>query len=157
MGRHSLDLNEQPVTNVSWDEAVEYCNWLSQQDNLPPAYEQKSGGYVLRKPVTIGYRLPTEAEWEYATKYASAGQFLRLAWGYSDMSGNVSEWVNDYYTSSVKDSQLTDPLGPDDGTLHVIRGANWKSSVATDLRSAWRDGAEGKTDTVGFRLARYGE
>jgi formylglycine-generating enzyme required for sulfatase activity len=202
--RHTVDLDEQPVTQVSWNDAAEYCNWLSQRDNLPLAYEKKHDDYILRRPVTIGYRLPTEAEWEYAARYAGPGQFHRFAWGdtlpftadvgnlagsetgnslpaslpgyrddypviapvgrfkptslgLQDMSGNVSEWVNDYYFSFVEESPATDPLGPADGTGHVIRGANWKSAAATDLRLAWRDGADVKADTLGFRIARYAE
>src|SRR5256885_6688776 len=60
--RQSLDLDSQPVTQVSWDEAAEFCNWLSQQDGLPPAYARSGNGFVLTRPVARGYRLPTEAE-----------------------------------------------------------------------------------------------
>ncbi len=202
--KHSMDLDDQPVTQVSWNDAAEYCNWLSGRDNLPAAYEKKNDEYVLKRPVTIGYRLPTEAEWEYAARYAAPGQFRRYAWGDAlpvtsdvgniagaetgnslpaslpgyrddypvvapvgkfkatplglhDLSGNVSEWINDYYLSFVDPAPVTDPLGPDDGTRHVIRGANWKSAVATDLRLAARDGADGANTTIGFRVVRYAE
>jgi formylglycine-generating enzyme required for sulfatase activity len=202
--RHSIDLDDQPVTRVTWNDAVEYCNWLSGRDNLPPAYEKRNDIYVLKRPVTIGYRLPTEAEWEYAARYAAPGQFRRFAWGDAlpvtgevgnlagaeagnslpaslsgyrdeypviapvgkfkatplglhDMSGNVSEWIDDYYLSFVDSAPVTDPLGPEDGTRHVIRGANWKSATVAELRLAWRDGADGDSTTIGFRVVRYAE
>jgi formylglycine-generating enzyme required for sulfatase activity len=202
--RRSLDLDDQPVTQVRWNDAAEYCNWLSSRDNLPVAYEKKNDDFVLKRPVTIGYRLPTEAEWEYAARYAAPGEFRRYAWGDAlpvsgdvgniagaetgkslpaslpgyrdsypvlapvgkfkpsplglhDLSGNVSEWIGDYYLSYVDSAPVTDPLGPEDGTRHVIRGANWKSAAATDLRLATRDGADGGSNTIGFRVVRYAE
>jgi formylglycine-generating enzyme required for sulfatase activity len=202
--RHSLDLDDQPVTQVSWNEAAEYCNWLSGRDNLPVAYEKRNDEYVLKRPVTIGYRLPTEAEWEYAARYSAPGEFRKYAWGdtlpvsgdvgniagaeagntlpaslpgyrdnypnlapvgkfkasplgLQDLSGNVSEWIGDYYFSYVDSAPVTDPLGAEDGTRHVIRGANWKTAAATDLRLATRDGADGASNTIGFRVVRYAE
>ena len=202
--RHSIDMDDLPVTRVTWNEAAEYCNWLSGRDNLPVAYEKRNDDYVLKRPVTIGYRLPTEAEWEYAARYAASGEFRRYAWGnvlpvtndvgniagaetgsslpaslpgyrdnypavapvgkfkpsplgLQDLSGNVSEWIGDYYLSYVDAAPVTDPLGPEDGTRHVIRGANWKSAAATDLRLATRDGADGASTTIGIRVVRYAE
>ena len=204
IGAHSLDLDAQAVTQVSWSDAVEYCNWLSQREALPPAYEQQGSGYVLKRPVTSGYRLPTEAEWEYAARYAGPGVLRRFAWGdelpiqaqvgnlagaeaasalpaslagyrddyavvapvgkfkptvlgLHDLSGNVSEWVNDYYLSFVDNTPVVDPLGPGGGTRHVVRGANWKSASVSELRLAWRDSEDGMGPTLGFRIARYAE
>jgi len=201
---HTSGLDDQPVTQVSWNEAAEYCNWLSGRDNLPVAYEKRNDEYVLKRPVTIGYRLPTEAEWEYAARYSAPGEFRKYAWGdtlpvssdvgniagaetgnslpaslpgyrdsypnvapvgkfkasplgLQDMSGNVSEWIGDYYFSYVDSAPVTDPLGAEDGTRHVIRGANWKTAAATDLRLATRDGADGASNTIGFRVVRYAE
>jgi formylglycine-generating enzyme required for sulfatase activity len=202
--RQSIDLDSQPVTQVSWEDAAEFCNWLSQQDGLPPAYERSGTGLALTRPVTRGYRLPTEAEWEYAARYGPSGESYRFAWGDSppvppevgnlagsetgsslpaslpgyrddypvvapvgkfrptalglhDMSGNVSQWVNDYYESFVDSAAVTDPLGPAQGTLHAVRGANWKTASVSELRLAWRDTAGGPEPTVGFRVARYAD
>ena len=82
IGNVSLDLDRQPVARVTWDDAAEFCNWLSAQEGLPPAYSGGGeGGFQLIVPATNGYRLPTEAEWEFVARAASSGKALKYPWG----------------------------------------------------------------------------
>jgi formylglycine-generating enzyme required for sulfatase activity len=73
------DLN--PVVNVGWDDAVEYCNWLSTQDGLPLAYEKKFQKWQPILPSPDGYRLPTEAEWVWAIRYQARSKAILFPWG----------------------------------------------------------------------------
>jgi len=91
----SLAGGENPVANVSWAEAVQYCNWLSSREGLMPAYEEKFGEWVAVRPLTNGYRLPTEAEWVWAIRYAGQPNAQTYAWGSEmpppDGSGNFAD------------------------------------------------------------------
>ena len=73
------DLN--PVVNVSWADAVEYCNWLSTQEGLPLAYEKKFQKWQPISPTPDGYRLPTEAEWIWAIRYQGRSKASVFPWG----------------------------------------------------------------------------
>jgi formylglycine-generating enzyme required for sulfatase activity len=200
---HSLNDDDQPVVDVTWEEAAQFLNWLSVKDGLQPVYEQQSAGWVAARPLRSGYRLPTEAEWEWAARFlgqergllypwgdqmpppdrsgnyadvtaadvlpttlvtyddgqpvsAPVGSYSPTAHGIFDLGGNVAEWVHDYYVADTLETteRLDDPLGPDSGSLHIVRGASWRSATVTDLRLAARgSGLDGRQD-VGFRIAR---
>jgi formylglycine-generating enzyme required for sulfatase activity len=87
---------------------------------------------------------------------AQTGSFKANHKGLYNMSGNVAEWVNDYYdVRPSRGDAVLDPTGPSTGTRHVIRGASWALGSRTELRLSYREaGIDGRLD-VGFRIARY--
>ncbi len=87
--------DNSPVANVTWAEAVQYCNWLSKKEGRTPAYRQEFGKWVAVYPFTNGYRLPTEAEWAWAIRYAERPAPMKYPWGKAwpppEGSGNFAD------------------------------------------------------------------
>jgi len=153
-----------PTEQVTWAAAVKYCNVRSLAENLTPCYDLKTWKCDF---AANGYRLPTEAEWEYAARAGSTtsysfgdnasalrnfawmkensgdrprevGKKLPNAWGLYDMHGNVAEWCNDLYAVDYyQKSPAKNPRGPASGKQRVVRGGSWNSR-AGDCRSAYR-------------------
>ncbi len=117
--RISLSNNNQPVVKITWEQAALYCNWLSQQENLPLFYEVQNGRVVGFDLNSSGYRLPTEAEWAWAARVESndPSSLLKFPWGaelpppsnhgnYADLSaasilGRVLVNYNDSFVASA--------------------------------------------------------
>ena len=143
---------QNPVERVQWIDAARFCNACSERDGLLPCYDPQT--WECRFEAN-GYRLPTEAEWEYAcragtrthyffgddvskaSQYAwfkphsegmahAVGQKRANAWGLCDMLGNVWEWCNDWYSEGYyQESPRDNPRGPTTGNQRVLRGGAW--------------------------------
>jgi formylglycine-generating enzyme required for sulfatase activity len=79
--QQDLNRDELPVVQVTWEQAALFCNWLSEKASLPPSYVKRDGKWVAAEPMGAGYRLPTEAEWEYCARYEKDGASLKYPWG----------------------------------------------------------------------------
>ena len=191
----------RPVETVSWYSAIVFCNRLSVMEGLTPAYRingstdpavwgdvpasrNSAWDAVQIVPGSTGYRLPTEAQWEYAAKggnnppagytYSGGNNVNEVAWhsgnsnsrtrevgrlqpnvlGIYDMSGNVFEWCWDWWGSYTSGAK-TDPTGPSAGSNRVLRGGSWGDS-ASGTRSVDRDAYDPghRGNVIGFRLVR---
>ena len=140
-----------PVERTRWTDAARYCNVRSKQEGLAPCYDEETWGCDF---AAKGYRLPTEAEWEYASRAGGVGNWyftdknkldqhawLRInsgkkthavgtrrpnALGLYDMYGNVSEWCNDFYAEDYyAKGENNNPKGPARGEKRVLRGGSW--------------------------------
>jgi sulfatase modifying factor 1 len=157
---------ELPVEQVTWPQAARFCNARSRFERLKPCYNEDTGECDF---TATGYRLPTEAEWEYAcragteTDYSFGNETRQLGdfawfadnaskkthpvgtkkpnpWGLLDMHGNVAEWCQDVYDKTYyQTSPDKNPRGPADGKDYVLRGGSWKSPPES-LRSSFRLG-----------------
>lgn len=81
VGSQSLNGDNMPVVMVTWQQAAEFCNWMSKKDGLPAVYVKQNGTLTTRDPIPSGYRLPTEAEWEYSARKSKSGSFMKYPWG----------------------------------------------------------------------------
>ena len=152
----------RPVEMVPWNNAVQFCNALSKLSGLDAVYNTTTWAADFSKS---GYRLPTEAQWEYACRAGSTTEYwwgpdtngmgartwwygisggttqpvgtkLPNAYGLYDMTGNVWQLLNDWY-GAYTEGAVTDPTGPATGTFHVLRGGSYGDFI-DGYRSAYR-------------------
>ena len=142
----TLDLERQPAARISWQDAAAFCNWLSQRDKLPPAYARRGDRLELIEPVTTGYRLPTEAEWEFAARFDGSRATRKYPWG-NDLpvpahSGNwgdataiyltpvtISGYDDGFRVAAPVGSFVANPLGLHDLGSNVLEWTTDRYSI----------------------------
>jgi formylglycine-generating enzyme required for sulfatase activity len=177
--------NDHPKVLVTWYGAACYCDWLSLMEGLAPYYNGVWNPSLDHNPYFYyGYRLPTDAEWEYAARYGDGrtypwgetspvacqhANFNQCAGGtspvgsypdgnttlgFQDMAGNVWEWCNDWYVD-YDNNELIDPFGPSNGTYRVGRGSTWYDGPEY-LKCATRANGlpTGLNEFLGFRICK---
>ena len=193
-----------PIRNITWFEAVNFCNWLSDKEELGKVYNFQGKKYLGANLENNGYRLPTEAEWEWLARKSQRSSTTKFTWGKNlpipkmvgnladesvigyqelyipnyrdnykllapvgtfkkdiaglyDLTGNVKEWVHDYYLLSVPKNNVIyyDPSGPKSGVGHVVKGSSYLSATLQEIRASYRDSEVYKKEDLGFRIARY--
>jgi len=122
---YSLNQPELPVVGVSWEQAALFCNWLSAKEALAPVYILKGGKLAAKDPVGTGYRLPTEAEWEFCTRFNKDKVNLKYPWGHQfppePQSGNFAD-------ESAKDLLSSYLVAYNDGYPVVAPPAKFKAN-----------------------------
>jgi formylglycine-generating enzyme required for sulfatase activity len=123
---NSLNRDDLPVVQVTWEQAALFCNWLSAKDSLPLAYVKKGKTLVAAEPMGIGYRLPTEAEWEYCARFNTNKASLKYPWGKTfppaPQAGNFAD-------VSAKDLSITYLKTYNDGYPVTAPAAKFKANA----------------------------